>query len=178
MPNTWTEAPQEVIQLAEELIQQHHPWLRGANIGILFRSKAPKNGGRRTLGAASRASAMMNALFPDERQLDFVIWLAKDAWEEDLIPAQQRALLDHELCHCLLVEGEFRLRPHDVEEFRCIVQRHGLWKADLERFAEAFQQHRLPGLEPLQDFADRNGAVVTIKPGQLMPQEIERGGDK
>ena len=60
------------------------------------------------------------------------------------------ALIDHEMCHAAPVvnkEGKhkkderdryvWRMRDHDIEEFHEIVKRHGIWKRDLEIFAEA-----------------------------------------
>ena len=36
----------------------------------------------------------------------------------------------------------WRVRGHDVEEFEEIVARHGVWKRDLERFAEAIAKRK------------------------------------
>lgn len=66
------------------------------------------------------------------------------------------ALLDHELCHAapslddetLDVKYDergrpvWRVRKHNIEEFTEVVERHGLWKKDLERFAEAIAKKR------------------------------------
>lgn len=81
-------------------------------------------------------------------EYDFIIVLNKMAWDAFAKP-QKLALLDHELCHIMPSEdknGEhqqddrgrklFRARRHDIEEFSEIVKRHGLYKKDLERFAE------------------------------------------
>jgi len=76
----------------------------------------------------------------------FVIEIALDIWGEDidgerfgLTDAQRVALVDHELCHCQVDEEEFTpwVRPHSIEEFTEIVDRHGLWEPDLERFARS-----------------------------------------
>jgi hypothetical protein len=37
----------------------------------------------------------------------------------------------------------FRVRKHDVEEFSEIVERHGIWKHDLQVFADALLKGRL-----------------------------------
>ncbi len=36
----------------------------------------------------------------------------------------------------------FRTRKHDIEEFRCIVERHGCYKTDLVAFAQAIVDKR------------------------------------
>ena len=137
MATEWTRVPQKVIVLAQELIEKHHSNLRDARIGILFRSKAPVSGGKRTLGQASTVTAKWLPLLREP--YDFIIWLAADAWEE-LDPRQRRALLDHELYHCHLNnDGKAEIRPHDIEEFAEIIQRYGFWREDLERVALAFQ---------------------------------------
>jgi hypothetical protein len=79
---------------------------------------------------------------------DFVLLLNKEAWQ-GLNEAQKRALVDHELCHAQVVidaDGNpkiddcdrpvCRIRKHDCEEFRCIVERHGLWTSDLAAIAQ------------------------------------------
>ena len=56
--------------------------------------------------------------------------------------AKRVALVDHELCHCLLDEKAdgtpaLKLVPHDVEAFIAEVARHGIWREDIQRFHEA-----------------------------------------
>ena len=64
-------------------------------------------------------------------------------------------MVDHELCHAwaevkqkkddsdsdeeLETDNPVRLgvKPHDLEEFSCIVRRHGLWRDDIQDFVEA-----------------------------------------
>lgn len=80
---------------------------------------------------------------------DFIIMLNEEAWPT-LNETQKRALLDHQLCHCALsldADGTpkyndrdrlvCRIKKHDVEEFRAIVERNGLWTQDLEEIAKA-----------------------------------------
>lgn len=59
--------------------------------------------------------------------------------------------MDHELCHAAPAYDEdtgeqkvdaadrlvWRVRRHDIEEFRSVVTHHGCYKADLEKFADA-----------------------------------------
>lgn len=80
---------------------------------------------------------------------DFVILLNQEAWR-GLNDTQKRALIDHELCHAQIVNDSdgnpkyddrdrlvCRIRKHDCEEFKCIVDRHGLWTSDLAELAQA-----------------------------------------
>lgn len=112
--------------------------------------------GRLVLGKCKKGSDL-------DRELhgwDFVILLNMDAWKE-LSSEQRTALLDHELCHAQValdpmgkpkkdVKGRivYRTRKHDLEEFREIVSRHGLYKSDIEAFAQVcFEKANAPLLE-------------------------------
>lgn len=135
---------EDVVKVAERIRARHHPELRDAVIAYVFIPKAPIRGGRASLGSASKESAVHRLV----SRVDFIIRLSKDRWEL-LEPQQQEALLDHELSHCvpkLDEDGErvdWEMRHHDLEEFTEIVARHGLWKEDVEAFAEAVKQLRL-----------------------------------
>lgn len=78
-----------------------------------------------------------------------MILLNDTAWD-GLTTSQREALIDHELCHAAIVlddDGQpkkddrgrlvCRIKKHDMEEFRAVVERHGLWTADLEQIAQA-----------------------------------------
>jgi hypothetical protein len=146
----------ELYTLMDELVGEHHADLAEARIALAWRFgwKADPDG-RLQLGQCRRASDLDRLL----HDLDFVILLNWEAWHAaDFSEAQKRALLDHELSHGALRltdDGEpaedtngrkvYRIRKHDVEEFRAIVERHGLWKADLAEFAAAaMEAKRLP----------------------------------
>jgi hypothetical protein len=150
-------------QIMEELIGEYHPHLASAKIAMAwkFDMKADADG-HVTLGMARKASDLDKEL----HSYDFVIILNSDMWNrQGFEEKHMRALVDHELCHCEVAkdkDGEektdasgkyvWRIRKHDIEEFREIVARHGCWKADLEAFAQtvlnAKQGDTLPFKEP------------------------------
>jgi hypothetical protein len=80
---------------------------------------------------------------------DFVMILDHGFWVQ--APQEQRiALVDHELTHAIIARNKageerfgddgrpvFALRPHDIEEFNRIVQKHGAWKQDIAQFLAA-----------------------------------------
>jgi hypothetical protein len=81
-----------------------------------------------------------------------VILLNRDWWlHPRTTEAQRDAVLDHECCHMAITfdkeTGEplyddrgrnvFRIRKHSIEEFTEIVDRHGIYKRDVEAFASA-----------------------------------------
>jgi hypothetical protein len=161
----WFEIDQEVIDLAQVIIDNYHQDLKQAKIGFIFRSEAPRANGKRTLGKAQKVSAKDKAF----NNLDFIIWIAEDVWK-DMGPMERRALLDHELCHCVFQDGEARMRGHDFEEFQEIVQRHGFWSKSLQYAAPVFQealQMRLP-LEFSEEVKRRAGALVALRPDVVL----------
>ena len=118
----WIRAKQEVIDIAQDIIDKYHPTLGEARIAFLFRSEAPISGGRATLGKAAKVNAQWKPLLQDD--FDFVIWFAYDRWSL-FSKKQRRALVDHELCHCRLEGDDPEIVPHDIEEFNVIIQRYG-----------------------------------------------------
>lgn len=118
--------------IAEALIPALHPHLKGARIAYLWFENKEKNG-KVILGHAAKASPKVR-FFGD---VEFVIEFNHKTWK-DAKPEQLAALVDHELCHCGIVEKDGEERPtmiaHDVEEFGAIVSRWGLWKSDLQLF--------------------------------------------
>jgi hypothetical protein len=93
---------------------------------------------------------------------DFIIVLAEDVWDE-LSSYQRRALVDHELCHCMVTEKEEqRLVPHDIEMFRKNFERFGFWWPLAEQTEQAFQQRF-----NLEGVARPNGPTEALEPDVL-----------
>ena len=158
MPSSyWYDPESNVEPIARQLIEAHHDHLEEARILFLFRDPAAKKGDRITLGTASLMTAKENAILTMGRKMapyDFKIVLSHVDWMFADEP-KRIALIDHELCHCTEVEDDktgeksFKLTGHDLEEFNVIVERHGLWKGDVEAFAEAIcKQLEIPFPEP------------------------------
>lgn len=145
MTVTFYAAP-EVASAAKQLIEKHHQHLAGVPIVYVFRSHAAKSKGRIVLGRARRVSglnAFLAALAAgadegDDRQhAFFVMEIALDHWST-ATPAEQLALVDHELCHFDVdEEGKLSIAGHDLEEFNAVVERHGVWRYDVAAFVNA-----------------------------------------
>lgn len=130
----------DLYALLDALVSEHHASdLAEARIALMWRYEVrPDRDGHVTLGKARKVSDR-------ERQFhdhDFVIELNHEAWQTVLDSAQRQALLDHELEHCGRAEAEdgssvYYIRKHDVEEFRAVVKRNGIWKQDLQDFVDA-----------------------------------------
>lgn len=150
----------DVLKIADRYIHEHHPHLLDVNVGFIFRDKAPTGSGRIVLGTAKKTPPDMLALgFPHH----FVITLSYDWWSCHLNEEQQEALIDHELCHCLVDEdGNLSIQRHDVEEFNCVFARHGAWWPGADTTVQAIQAHLLP--------LPRQGRVEAIEPSVLEDQ--------
>lgn len=154
MASVFSEAP-EVAELAREIIRKDHPHLDAEDIRIvyLFVDPPPESKGKLVFGRCRKVTglnaflARENAPRDEDEEPDFgdpffVIEIAERVWQV-LEPHQRRALVDHELCHAAVIRDEedvpkLSIRPHDVEEFTDIVNRHGLWEEGLQDFvAEA-----------------------------------------
>lgn len=160
----------QMYGLLDELVEQHHEDLRKARIALAWCTswKADVDG-RVVLGKLQKASDLGRELAP----YDFVVLLSKGFWmHPETKETQQRALLDHELCHGALVHdatGEpvenergdlvYRLRKHDLEEFSAIVARHGIYKSDIEQFARALKLGEVPEFKPCAECTDTPGWV-------------------
>lgn len=150
-----------VYEMLRELVEEYHDHLTSNRIAVMWRFgwKADPDG-RIQLGACKKASDIDREL---RKNLDFVILLSWDFWSAAQVSDEQRkALLDHELMHAAEALDDdmepkvdsrgrkvFRIRKHDVEEFTDIVRRHGIWKSDLEAFAEAlYKRAQAPLFNP------------------------------
>ena len=131
-----------VLSHLRDLIEAHHEHLSDARIVVLFRDPPSMSKGKLVLGTARKGTPAERALAAEEP--DFVLMLAAGPWRSATV-AQRLALLDHELCHCVGdTENGWSMRGHDVEDFTEIIERHGLWKEDLEEFGSAVRQLELP----------------------------------
>jgi hypothetical protein len=94
------------------------------------------------LGKARKIGGLNAWLSEKTDEPYFVIEVAYDLWL-GMTTAQKRALVDHELSHCRIKyskttgEPSLYIAPHDLEEFNAIVERHGLWRDDVQKFLDA-----------------------------------------
>lgn len=152
MPKTNYRPAPEVKKIAEELIPKYHQHLLDFNVRIeyVFSDKTPKSKGRETWGSCRKVSSLNAFLANAQDGTDpfFVIVISEPVWE--ILPHAARvALVDHELCHAWAEADQnedddgsddpvkLSTKPHDLEEFACIVRRHGLWRDDVRSFVEA-----------------------------------------
>lgn len=145
----------EVKEIAEDLIQKYHQHLIDYSIKIeyVFVDKTPKSNGREVWGKCKKVTSLNAYLAsPDPNKEGsgdpfFVIIISEPIW--DLLSKDKKiALVDHELCHAWAEENQkedddesppfkVSIKPHDLEEFSCIVRRHGLWREDVKEFIDS-----------------------------------------
>ena len=187
--------------ILDELVAQNHDEIAEAKIVLAWRyGLKPNADGQLILGKAKKASDLDREL----HGYDFVILLNWNVWNRvDWTEEQMRALIDHELCHCTVAldkndnpredtQGRpvWRMRKHDIEEFREVVDRHGLWKQDLQEFAKAvlrkgrtplFEQTRGPAEDEdsaearkeMQRIADAGGEEAIVRQLTTYPKGMD-----
>lgn len=160
-----------IYTLLDSLVTSHHDDVGAARIALAWCTswKADPDG-RVTLGMCRKASDLDREL----AAFDFVILLRRIFWTDPRVTdAQRTALLDHELCHAARqhdrhgepVEDErgravYRLRKHDLEEFTEIVQRHGCYKTDIEKFAAALRRPTPAAHKPCERCQESPGWIA------------------
>ena len=140
--------PTEAYRLMDELIAEHHSHLADAKIALAWRFGWNQDAdGRLQLGTAKKGTDLDRAM----HQYDFVILLNWEAWNKGGLNQEKKVrLIDHELSHCQVTSdtnGEpktdekgrivYRIRKHDVEEFKEIFKRYGSHNHELEELAQA-----------------------------------------
>lgn len=154
MTDGWSRVGEDEIALCEELIAAYHAdRLDNAQILLLFRPECPTSNGRTVLAQASLFPEKFKPILPPGVSYHFMIWLGMDRWY-GFEPQEKRAIMDHELCHCWMDYGTPKIRAHDIEEFACIIERHGAWYPGLKRVQEAFNPPllRLPAKVGTMEF--------------------------
>jgi len=174
----------EPYKLLGEVRDKWHDDLITAKIALAWRKALkPDVDGHLVLGKCVKASDLQRELV----EWDFVILLNQEVWRDIEFTADKKiALLDHELCHATQALDKdlepkydtkgrrvWRVRKHDIEEFQAVVSRHGTYKRDLERFAEALLQKRKTPLLNQTDSALPTGALKAVK---NLVKDVGNGG--
>jgi predicted metallopeptidase len=164
---------EEAETTAEELVEKYHPHLTGLKIAYLFKQrpdsgdheplkprKALRYGKKNTLAKARLVSKIYGELLRQDYK--FIIEFDRELWDE-LSLEQQAALVDHELSPCGNDADGCYLKHHDLEEFRGVVERHGLWKSDIEAFAETLTKQKQQPRLPLDSDAAETGVFINSR---------------
>jgi putative metallopeptidase len=130
------------------LVAKHHQHLEHATIAVLGKPKAGKRHGRVQITTSRRVTEAVKALIRNDlSDVHYLIEIGGDMWAL-LDQEKKKVVLDRALCYFAGLDpekGVWTMRGPDVEEFTEIIERHGLWTADLETFGkEAAKQLELP----------------------------------
>ncbi len=167
----YNKADPEILEAVRDVVRQNHRRLDGVKMAVLTRDKAGQRNGRPVLAYVFLPPASMEALLAQKVQ--FVMVIAEDQWER-LDAKKREALIDHELCHCAIdVDGKPYLRPHDLEEFADVIERHGFWRKD--DFGERAVQQALLTALPLPS-GPMQVATLPDAPAPSQPSPEAVGG--
>lgn len=155
----------EVESIGRNLIRdvEDHKSLDAVRVDFIYRDKASKSNGRTVLAKARKVSGL-NAFLANAEMVQrdfFVIEVAEDTWDQ-LDEHQQKALVDHELMHCHVEFDEagtpqLAIRGHDMEEFRAIIERHGLWLSSTAEFGSAVAEQLAMAVDEVTRFVEGLG---------------------
>lgn len=156
----------------KELIRNYHPHLAKAQIALAWNlSWNADVDGFLVLGKCKKGSDLDREL----HGYDFVILLNQMAWGALTAP-QRVALIDHELCHAEISKDQhghpkidergrivYRTRKHDLEEFKAIYERHGMYKENLADFVKAQRaKHEAPLLDSIGEKLQRKSIPDSV----------------
>lgn len=131
----------EARQIGNELICAYHNHLAPCRIEYLFNDRGLPKG---RVAQVRIVRGLFAYLATPEGAADdpfFVVEIDPAQWAE-LTSVGRRAVVDHELTHCMvdLESGKLHLVDHDAEEFGSIVARYGSWNKRIQLFSECLEQ--------------------------------------
>lgn len=107
-------------------------WTNNVKLGcvIVSGSKPKEQGGCVVLARFAKVPPLWHGL----TGYDAIIRVEAWAWSR-LGPAEQEALIAHELCHGEMSDkGAVRIMKHDLEEFGFVVRKYGAWQQSIALF--------------------------------------------
>ena len=123
MPSRYEEAPSQVVNQVQTVINSSFPAVRNANISVVFDTKKRSSGGKFVLGRMMRPNDLIRFLTESNLKpegVDYVLFLDKLTYEA-ISEDDQVRIIRHELQHCDVdPENEkdpFRLRDHEITDF-------------------------------------------------------------
>lgn len=135
---------EEARKLAKRIIKKHHGHLRGLPIVHVFQDKGKKKKPVKGKQEWARASKVPDRYrFIMDKNPVFMITYNKQIWD-GISDRKKKALVDHELAHCgySADKGRAYMIHHDLEEFKAILKRHGLWTDGVKDFVESARNHK------------------------------------
>lgn len=160
----------EAYKLLTEVRKEYHSDTLEARVALAWHKDVKADAdGHLVLGRCHKVSD----LHKEFMDYDFVIELNREVWfSQEFTADKKKALLDHEMCHIGEAQdknGEpkvdergrkcFRMVRHDIEEFHSVIRHHGVYKSDLQKFAEEIVKKQGTLFPPKQEAAVPAAAV-------------------
>jgi hypothetical protein len=158
-------------------------WTGNFKIGcvIVSGSKPKEQGGCVVLARFAKVPPLWHGL----TGYDAIIRVEAWAWSR-LGPAEQEALIAHELCHGEMSDkGAVRIMKHDLEEFGFVVRKYGAWQQSIALFDKQLAMFEpsfgttatVEGdqiVVPFERPARRNGTAPATSPAEALAKTPEQ----
>jgi hypothetical protein len=117
---------EEYAEIGYQILSEQFPELSDVSVGFLASSYAKKDHGRLVFGQCERIQDKYKWAIP----FDFTITVFEPNCA-GLSDDQLRILIEHEIRHIGIADGDdgyprYFIIPHDVEDFRAIIDSYGL----------------------------------------------------
>jgi len=138
---SFTEVPEYVTEIVNELREKHYCHLNKAKIYVVFREARWKAKGR-TVHAQTKVISPAIRL---RLGYDFQMIINREEFEA-ASDHKKRAIIDQELCRCDYKENQttgeitWKINTPDLEGYVSNVKRYGFWTDELKNAKGAFQQ--------------------------------------
>ncbi len=183
MASRFKPAPDWVVEMVEEERRQHFDLeLKGAEMLVVFDTKKRVKQRRYVLGQMKRAKDLERLLSESSARpegYDYVMVLDREVFMR-ISDTDRRRLIRHELRHCEHdienVDNPWKLRPHDIEDFKAEVrlnQGDPHWAERLAEVAAAIYEYDEP--PPVQDPNQPNLEFEDQPPGQHLADLVKSG---
>lgn len=165
MAAEWIKASDELFDTTMYLLEEYHPQLyKTAQIGVIFRSEPAMVAGREVWSKAVKFPDIAKPFTGPAQNFDFLIWVAKGIWENQLDETQKQACIDRALCGCWLDEnGNAKVLPPDFAAYRIELFRWGLWSPELKQAYEPMRQGVLDFMKEINDNRVE-GSLIKLQP--------------
>lgn len=116
------DAPRQVVDFVQGIIDKDFPNLQGALVCVMFDTKKRKAGGRYVFGRIKKTNDELKAFAMTEagQAYDYVMYLDKLVFEA-LDEADRERIVFHELCHCVTDfdsnADQYKIQEHEIQTF-------------------------------------------------------------
>lgn len=138
----YREADEDIVELAEKLIEKNHPYLKQARILYLVCEDELTLRGKPVPGRVYK----VNEREKTEIQKDLEIVISEPIWHRVLEEGNAEAAMDFILCFCTLGKeaGTFTTCDPDFYGFYSNIDRYGTWDRSLKELKKRVLRQKLP----------------------------------